>query len=119
MSRGPTFTPHQADAQKCGRCFAGQGMHIPRCPECERIVPLHLTNGRRYYCPSCHEQQRGADRRCDLPAYLEALVPGEQTSNCRRCRQPIIWRHTPGGKSHPVDLEGGSHFASCRTRKRR
>lgn len=33
------------------------------------------------------------------------MTPPTLTSTCRSCGAPIIWAHTPNGKSMPLDAE--------------
>jgi hypothetical protein len=50
------------------------------------------------------------------PHWLRPQEADEQTAYCRdvACQAPICWReHPETGRPHPVDPEGGSHFATC------
>lgn len=51
------------------------------------------------------------------PDWLRPQQPDEETAYCNgvNCQCPIVWRkHPETGRKHPVDPEGGSHFATCR-----
>ena len=48
----------------------------------------------------------------NLPAFIDP-AGGLQPGLCRSCQQPIYWAKTVKGKSHPLNLDGQSHFGSC------
>ena len=56
------------------------------------------------------------DRPWSGPHWLRPQEPNEETAHCKAdsCQMPIVWRKSPiSDKSAPVDINGGSHFATC------
>lgn len=86
------------------------GRRFCSTPDCLNEPAEHFT-----LCRPCLDRHtaEAVKPKWEGPEYLRPIEPNEASTRCRGCESLIVWRKTPAGKNSPVDLEGGSHWATC------